>query len=81
MMFTFAFWKATAERAVKTFAQAFAAFIVLGTTGLLDLDWATAASISGAAALLSVLTSVASSGVGSAGPSLAGEKLPGEAHL
>jgi hypothetical protein len=77
-MFTVPFWKATAERAVKTFAQSFGAFIVLGTTGLLDLDWATAASISGAATLLSVLTSVASSSSGS-GPSWGTERLPKKA--
>jgi hypothetical protein len=77
-MFTAQFWIAAAERAVKTFAQAFLSFIVVGTTGLLDLDYSVAASVAGAAALASVLTSLVSSSVNGSGPSLAGEELPAE---
>jgi hypothetical protein len=77
-MFTVPFWKATAERAVKTFAQTALSFIVIGTTGLLDLDWAVAGSVAGAAALASVLTSLVSTSVSGPGPSLAGEELPAE---
>jgi hypothetical protein len=77
-MFTAQFWVATAERAVKTFAQAFLSFIVVGTTGLLTLDYGVAASVSGAAALASVLTSLVSSSINGPGPSLAGEALPTE---
>lgn len=58
MLWTTAFWKGVAERGIKTFAQAFVAFIVVGETGLLDLDWATSASVAGAAVLASVLTSI-----------------------
>jgi hypothetical protein len=79
-MFTLAFWAATAERAIKTAAQTAAGFFIVGTTGILDLDWATVGSVSGAAAVLSVLTSLASSGTGSSGPSLAGESLPVDAR-
>jgi hypothetical protein len=68
-----AFWRASAERAVRTFAQAFVAYI--GTAGATDLsfDWVEGASVSGLATLLSLLTSVAASRVGGAGPSLANE--------
>jgi hypothetical protein len=58
MLWTSAFWKGLAERALKTWAQALAAYFIVGTTGLLDLDWVTALSVSGAAALASALTSI-----------------------
>ena len=59
-MWTIAFWKDTAERAIKTFAQVFSVFITAGVTGLLDVEWLVALSIAGGATLFSVLTSVAS---------------------
>lgn len=68
------FWKATAERAIKTAAQT-----VLGVltaehiVGVLDVDWTQTGSVAALAALLSVLTSIASAQVGKGGPSLAGE--------
>lgn len=70
-----AFWKASAERALKTFAQTAAALLGVDQVGLLDIDWGQVASVSGAAAFLSVLTSVGSAQVGNAGPSLAAEVL------
>ena len=70
-----AFWKATAERAVKTVAQSAVALITAQATGLLDVEWLALASISGLAGFVSVLTSIASSGVGNDGPSLVGEEL------
>ena len=76
-MWTKAFWQASAERAVKTFAQTAAALLVASGTGLLDSDWQTTGSVAGMAALLSVLTSVASAGVGTSGPSLGPESTPG----
>lgn len=72
-MFTRAFWTATFERAVKTFAQAAVALLTADATGLLGVDWGQTASVAGLAALVSVLTSVASSGTGGSGPSLANE--------
>lgn len=63
-MSTFA--KDAAERCVKTIAQT--AIVTIGAgpvTGVIDLDWANVASISGLAGLLSLLTSVASSKWGS----------------
>jgi hypothetical protein len=63
-MFTKTFWKDTAERAVKTFAQSMAAVLTAGVTGVLDVDWMNALSVSLLAALVSVLTSVGSGYVG-----------------
>lgn len=70
-MFTRQFWTLTAERAVKTFAQALAAVLAASGVGLLSADWKVALSTAGMATVVSVLTSVASSGVGPAdSPSL-----------
>lgn len=59
-MWTAAFWKATAERAIKTFAQAEAALLVGAGTGLIDAPWEASLSVAGMAAAVSVLTSVGS---------------------
>lgn len=67
------FAKAAAERAIKTAAQSALALMSVSATGILDVDWIGVASASGLAALLSILTSIASAGVGPAGPSLASE--------
>ncbi|MEV6526899.1 holin [Longispora sp. NPDC051575] len=74
---TRAFWTATAERALKTFAQTLIAALTLGAVAgtigvdVLSVDWATALSLSAGATLLSVLTSVASGPIGAPGsPSL-----------
>jgi len=75
-MFTKAYAVATAERAIKTFAQSFVAYaIASGAVGLFDFAWSDAASVAGLATVLSVLTSVGSAGVGGDGPSLADETL------
>ena len=63
-MFTKTFLKDTAERAVKTFAQSMAAVLTAGVTGVLDVDWINALSVSLLATLVSVLTSVGSGYVG-----------------
>lgn len=63
-MFDQAFWKATAERAVKTFAQSLLALLGAGQMGLLGVDWVATLSTAGMATVLSVLASVASSRVG-----------------
>lgn len=76
-MFTRAFWIATAERAIKTFAQTLAALLVADGTGLIDASWGPQLSVAGMALVVSVLTSIASSGAGAPGPSLANERVPG----
>lgn len=68
-----AFAEATAERAIKTAAQSLAALLIADGTGVLDTAWGTDLSVAGMAALLSVLTSIASAPFGGTGPSLANE--------
>lgn len=53
-----AYVKLIAKRAVKTFAQTEGALLTAAGTGLLDSDWKTSLSVSGMAALLSVLTTL-----------------------
>lgn len=60
--FTKAFWVAAADRALRTFAQAAAAILTAGGVGLLDVDLLGAASAGALAALISVLTSIATPG-------------------
>lgn len=74
-MWTSSFWKATAERAIKTFAQTLVASgIVVGVAGW-D-KWSAALIAAAIAAGLSVITSVASVGLGDKGtPSLVSETL------
>lgn len=69
-MWTRAFWAAAAERSVKTLAQTAAALLVGAGTGLLDADWLAVASVSGMAAVVSLLTSVGSGALTDGGPSL-----------
>lgn len=70
-IFTVAFAKAAAERAIKTFAQTGAALLTAAGTGLLDTDWQTAASVAAMAAIISLLTSVGSDlATSGTGPSL-----------
>lgn len=74
-IFSREFVLAAAERAVKTFCQALAAIFVAGVT-VLNIEWQQALAVAGTAALLSILTSVASSHVGKwPGPSLADEAV------
>ena len=74
-MFDTLFWKAAAERAIKTFAQSLVALFIAGVT-ILWSDWVQALAVSGTAALVSVLTSIASSRLGPFdGPSLTDEAL------
>jgi hypothetical protein len=70
-MFTLTFWKAALERSVKTFAQAAAALLTGVGLGLLDINWVNIFSVAGLAAVVSVLTSIASDAItGGSGPSL-----------
>lgn len=58
MIFTKAWAKAAAVRALKTFAQTMLGSIAVGSA-ISDVNWAYILSVSVVAALLSVLTSVA----------------------
>lgn len=74
-MWTKEFWQATAERAIKTFAQTLASLLTGSAVGILDADWGQSASVAAMATFLSILTSVASSGIGNAGPSLSSAEV------
>ncbi len=63
-MFSTLFWQLAGERAAKSFAQSLAAVLSAAGLGLLDAPWPKALSTAGMVALLSVLTSIASSKVG-----------------
>lgn len=57
------FWRETAERALKTFAQVLLALLISDAavpTNIFSIDWVPTLGISLAAALISVLTSIAS---------------------
>lgn len=62
---------AVAERAIKTFAQAFLAVIVAAqVTSIVDVDWTQSLGVAALASFMSLLTSVVSWNVGPAeGPS------------
>jgi len=75
------FLTATLERAVKTFAQSFLAIVGADTAGVFTASTIDAAKVAGGAALLSILTSLASSASGRSGPSLAGETTEPDTHL
>lgn len=66
-MWTKSFWRQAIERAVKTFAQAAVALLTGDGLGLLNIDWGTVGSVAGLAAVVSLLTSVATSGMGPQG--------------
>lgn len=64
------FWLATAERAVRTFAQTFLAALGLDAADLLALPWGRGLALGGIAAVLSVATSLVTVGAGSDGPGI-----------
>ena len=75
-MFDQRFWIASAERAIKTFAQSLIALIGTDMVGITDLAWGQLLAAAATATLLSVLTSVASANFGkNPGPSLADETI------
>lgn len=83
-MFTKLFWQRATERAVKTFAQSLAGVLTATGLGLFEVPWPNALSTAGMIALLSVLTSLASSKLGdsedpSVLPTMDDEKAPAAA--
>ena len=67
------FWKATAERAIKTAVQSAVLFTGGSVIDVFNLDWVQLGGFVIGGALLSVLTSIASSSIGdTTGPSLTG---------
>jgi hypothetical protein len=74
-MFEKDFLEAVAERAIKTFAQAFLAIIGTNATGAISADMGGALKVAAVSALISVLTSFGSAQFGRGGPSLATESI------
>lgn len=68
-MWTISFWKAVAERALSTFAQAFLAVIPVTGVGFGEVNWLAALSIGGVAAVLSVVKSLIANQATGSGPS------------
>ncbi|WP_051765137.1 holin [Streptomyces sp. NRRL F-5135] len=68
-MTTAAFWKATAERMIRTYAQAVLAVAGGDGLGIVDVDWGQALSVGGLAAVLALLTAIVTSG-GTEGPGI-----------
>lgn len=66
-MLSKSFWIDAAERAVKTAAQTAVAMLGTGLVGIIDVDWQNVASVSAVAAVVSLLTSIASNPVGDRG--------------
>lgn len=66
------FWADALERSVKTAAQTAVALLTANTetVGLLDVDATQVASVSGLAAVLSILSSIGSARIGDDSPSL-----------
>ncbi|MDV6299939.1 MULTISPECIES: holin [Dietzia] len=62
-MWTAAFWKDASERAVKTAAQTAGGVLIIGTP-IWEIDWQAGLGITATATVLSLLTSIASSGRG-----------------
>jgi hypothetical protein len=64
-MFTTKFWKEAGERAVKSAAQAVLGLAVLdGGFNALEFDWSLAGGFALGGAVLSILTSLVTSGIG-----------------
>lgn len=70
-MLTGTFVRAAFERAIRTVAQTAVALLGVDLVSVVDVEWLYIAGVSATAGLLSLLTSVAASGVGEKGtPSL-----------
>ena len=67
------FWKAAAERSIKTFAQTLVALAGTNAADVVSVDIADAFLAAAVAAALSIATSVASVAKGNPGPSLTTE--------
>jgi hypothetical protein len=64
-MWTKRFWVDAGERAVRTFAQSLLALLTGSATDLIHTAWPADLSIAAMATVLSLLTSIVASGVGS----------------
>lgn len=74
-LYTWAFWAAATERAIKATAWAASSSLIATGTGIIDADWLGCASVAGMAGILSLLGSVASDAATGGGPSLTGAEV------
>lgn len=58
------FWSQAGERAAKTFAQTMLVILGAGPFNVINVGWMKALGLAGGAAVLSLLSSLASEGVG-----------------
>ena len=63
-MFTAKFWTETLERSIKSAAQAAILVLGAGQVDAITVSWGSVSSFAAGAAILSVLTSLVSAGVG-----------------
>ena len=80
-MYSTNFLVAVSERAIKTFAQTLLATIGADAAGVFTASTLDAVTVAAGAALISVLTSFASSSTGRTGPSLAGETTAPDVYI
>ena len=66
-MWTVAFWKDLAERALATFAEALVAALVVVEGGIVDVDWGQGLGVAALAALVAVLKGIVGIKLGEAG--------------
>jgi Putative lactococcus lactis phage r1t holin len=78
-LFTLAWVRGAAERAIKTAAQSLLAVLGVGGLGILDIDWAGTLSVAALAGLTSILTSVASPDFVAGTPTSSDEATPDQA--
>lgn len=69
-MFTAAFWKATTERMIRTFAASALTTLAGDQVSLLDLNWVEILSVGGGSAVVTLLIALAASRIGPDGPGL-----------
>jgi len=80
-MYSTNYLAATAERAVKTFAQTLLATLGADAAGVFTASTLDAATVAAGAAFISVLTSFASASTGRTGPSLIGETTAPDVYI
>lgn len=74
-MWTKAFWKAIADRAVKTFAEAWAGALIINQLTPANINWLDSLALAGIATLIAVLLNIGTAGATDGSPSLTSEKL------
>ena len=58
------FWEDTAERTIRTMAQALLALMGTDALGIVGLEWAQMLSVAAGAGIMSILTAIVATGIG-----------------